>query len=305
MTINYATSYQSALQDLFRAQGLFSADLWNSPSNALLRWDGVKHVKVPRLTIDEGMKDRTRREISGFGANYSNDYDDYELTNERYWQTLVDPIDVDETNQILSIANITQAFNVQQKMPEKDRFMFSKLFKSKVAIDGAASKDIVSEALTEDNILDVFDNWMADFAENNVSGQLQLYVTPQTHKLLKGAQAKNRVLQLSDSGNIDRRVYSLDDVQIKEVPSNLMHTAYDFTVGSAPVEGSKQIDMFLIANGVQIAPEKYAFSGLQAPEALTAGNWLYYEQLYNDVFLLKQKAVGIKFAVSDRAASNG
>jgi hypothetical protein len=105
----------------------------------------------------------------------------------------------------------------------------------------------------------------------------------------------NRTLTLTDPNNVQRTVYSLDDVTIRVVPSDLMQTAFDFTVGSKAVEDAQQINMFLIFNGVQIAPEKYSFVGFDAPTASNSGNYLYYEQSYNDVLLLKTKTKGIEF----------
>lgn len=298
-TINYAENYQSAIQQAFYDGHLFSSDLWNSPSNGIVKFDGAKHIKVPRLSIDEGRRDRARRTITQPVANYSNDWDSYELTNERYWSTLVDPLDVDESNAVISIANVTKQFNLDEKMPEMDREIFSKLYSRK---EEAADGGILTDTLTEENILEVFDNMMADFDESRITGSGRiLYVTPKVNSMLKRAEALNRQINLSDPGNIKRSVYSLDDVTIKVVPSDLMQTAYDFTVGSKLVDDAKQIEMFLIYNGVQIAPQKYSFAGFDAPTASNSGNYLYYEQSYDDVFLLKTKTKGIQFVVADKA----
>lgn len=298
-TINYAEAYQQAIQQAFYDGHLFSQDLWNSPSNNVIKFDGAKHIKVPRLSIDEGRRDRARRTITQPVANYSNDWDSYELTNERYWSTLVDPSDVDESNMVISIANITKQFNLDEKMPEMDRQMFSKLYSRK---EEAADGGILTDTLTEENILEVFDNMMADFDESRITGSGRiLYVTPKINSMLKRAEALNRQINLSDPGNIKRSVYSLDDVTIKVVPSDLMQTAYDFTVGSKLLDDAKQIQMFLIFNGVQIAPQKYSFAGFDAPTASNSGNYLYYEQSYDDVFLLKTKTKGIQFVVADKA----
>src|SRR5699024_9539722 len=138
------------IQQAFYDGHLFSANLWNSPSNGVIKFDGAKHIKVPRLTIDEGRRDRARRTITQPNANYSNDWDSYELTNERYWSTLVDPSDVDESNMVISIANITKQFNLDEKMPEMDRQMFSKLYQEKVA---AADGGLHTDTFDEKNIL--------------------------------------------------------------------------------------------------------------------------------------------------------
>lgn len=298
-TVNYADAYQQAIQQAFYDGHLFSSDLWNSPSNSIIKFDGAKHIKVPRLTIEQGRQDRTRRTITAIQANYSNDWDSYELTNERYWSTLVDPSDVDESNMVISIANITKQFNLDEKMPEMDRQMFSKLYQEKVA---AADGGIHTDTLSEANILEVFDSMMADFDEARISGPGRiLYVTPQVNSMLKRADALNRQINLNDAGNLKRSVYSLDDVTINVVPSDLMQTAYDFTVGSKIKDDAKQIEMFLIFNGVQIAPQKYSFVGFDAPSAANSGNYLYYEQSYDDVLLLKTKTKGIEFVTAEKS----
>lgn len=300
-TINYAEAYQQAIQQAFYDGHLFSANLWNSPSNGVIKFDGAKHIKVPRLTIDEGRRDRVRRTITQPNANYSNDWDSYELTNERYWSTLVDPSDVDESNMVISIANITKQFNLDEKMPEMDRQMFSKLYQEKVA---AADGGLHTDTLDEKNILTAFDNMMVNFDEARIPQQNRvLYLTPKNNAILKRAEAMNRELNLKDPNNVQRTVYSIDDVTIVVVPSDLMQTAFDFTVGSKAVDDAKQIEMFLIYNGVQIAPQKYSFVGFDAPSAVNSGNYLYYEQSYDDVLLLKTKTKGIEFVTSDKAAS--
>lgn len=296
--INYADKYQQAVQQAFYDGHLYSQALWNSPSNSMITFDGAKHIKVPRLTITEGRKDRQRRTITQPGVNYSNDYDVYELKNERYWSTLVDPLDVDETNMVVSIANITRQFNLDSKMPEKDREMFSKLYNEKVAYDG--TDGIHTESIDEKNVLQLFDQMMSDLDEARVPAEGRLlYVTPKMNSILKRADALNRTIVVSDPSNITRTVHSLDEVTITVVPSDLMQTAFDFTTGSKLKNDAKQIDMFLISNGVQIAPEKYTFVGFDQPSAATSGNYLYYEQSYDDVLLLSTKTKGIEFVISD------
>ena len=299
-TVNYAEQYQKAVQQAFYDGHLYTAPLWNSPSNGLISFDGAKHIKLPRLTIEEGRRDRKRREITDIKANYSNDWDSYELTNERYWSTLVDPSDIDQTNYVVSIANITRQFNLDEKMPEMDKYMFSKLFLEKQTKDGG--KGITTDTLDEKNILTAFDNMMVDFDEARIPNQNRyLYVTPKINAILKQAEAMNRGLTLKDPNNVQRTVYSLDDVNIVVIPSDLMQTAYDFTVGAKTIDDSKQIEMMLIYNGVQIAPEKYTFAGFDSPSAKSSGNWLYYEQAYNDVLLLNTKTAGIQFVIADKA----
>lgn len=299
MTVNYADAYQNAVQEAFYDGHLYSSDLWNSPSNSLVTFDGAKHIKLARLNIDEGRKDRARRTITQPVANYSNDWDSYELTNERYWSTLVDPLDIDETNMVVSMANITKQFNIQEKMPEMDREMFSKLYTQKETLD--SGDGISTDTLDEKNILVAFDNMMANFDEASVpSNGRFLYVTPKINAILKRADAMNRTVVVGDAQNIQRSVYSLDAVTIVVVPAHLMQTKFDFSVGSKEVDDAKLIEMMLIYNGAQIAPQKYAFAGFDEPSAQNGGNYLYYENSYDDVLLLRTKTKGIEFVIGDK-----
>lgn len=307
MAINYADKYQKAVIDGFYPDVLYSSALWQSPSNKTINFLDAKHIKVPRLSILSGRQNRDRRTITQPAANYSLDYDVYELTNERYWSTLVDPSDIDESNQLLSIANITRQYNLDSKMPEKDREMFSKLFSQRQAANTAEGLDqntgIHSESLDAANILKAYDQMMRNFdrARIPVQGRI-LYVDTGTYYMLKEAEAVNRTIIVGDPQNINRSVRSLDEVTVVAVPEDLFQTKFDFTNGSKTVADAKQIKMMLIYNGVQISPEKYDFVGLDAPAAANSGNWLYYEQSYDDVLLLKPKFRGVEFFIAEKDA---
>lgn len=307
MAINYADKYQEAVIDGFYPNALYSSALWQSPSNKTINFLDAKHIKVPRLSILSGRQNRDRRTITQPAANYSLDYDVYELTNERYWSTLVDPSDIDESNQLLSIANITRQYNLDSKMPEKDREMFSKLFSQRQAANTAEGLDqnagIHSESLDATNVLKAYDQMMRNFdrARIPVQGRI-LYVDTGTYYMLKEAEAVNRTIIVGDPQNINRSVRSLDEVTVVAVPEDLFQTKFDFTNGSKTVTDAKQIKMMLIYNGVQISPEKYDFVGLDAPAAANSGNWLYYEQSYDDVLLLKPKFRGVEFFIAEKDA---
>lgn len=297
-TLNFATAYQQGLQARYSQNGLlYSQRLWNSPSNNIIKWTGQKTVKLPKLLILNGRKDRARRSISSVEANYENQWETYELTNERYWSTLVDPSDVDETNQVVSIANITRTYNDEEKIPEMDKQMFSTLYARKVAADGDAS--IKKIALTKANILDTFDDLMTamDEAEVPLEGRV-LYLTPTVRRVLKAAEGLSRSMSVqNNNGEIDRRVARLDEVELLPVPSSRFKTVYDFTDGAKDDLTAKQIGMMLIHIPCMAAPQKYAFAGLDAPSAANSGNYLYYEQSYDDVILFQTKTDGVAFVI--------
>ncbi|TPR21442.1 capsid protein [Apilactobacillus timberlakei] len=294
--LNYAEDYKTAYDEKFRPL-LTSSDLWASPSNNTFKFDGTSHIKVPEISVDSGRTDRKRNDLSmGHLADYSNDWTDYKLRFDREWKASVDPRDVDDTKQLTTIGNITGEYNRSQKVPEQDCYMYSELFKQKAASD---ADGVHTETLDENNVLKAFDGMMERMDNFSVTGERQLYVTPKINKILERANVQNRLASVNGNGNIDRSVYSLDDVTIKVVPASRMKTDFDFSVGVKQKDSAKQIQMFLIVNGVQIAPDKYQFAGLQAPSALTNGNYLYYESEFADVFLLKNKMAGYEVYVEE------
>lgn len=297
--LNYATAYQTGLQQRYAANGLlYTQKLWNSPSNSIIKWTGQKEVKLPKLLIKNGRKDRARRSISGIEANYENQWETYQLTNERYWSTLVDPSDIDETNHVTSIANITKVYNDEEKIPEMDKQMISTLFERKQALGGGDG--IITLTLTEENFLKTFDDLMTEMDEQGVPAVGRtIFCTPVIRTLIKNLKDFGRTLSVqNNSGEINRIINRLDEVTVEPaIPSDRMKTLYDFTTGAVADPTAKQIQMMLIHIPCMAAPQKYSFVGLDAPSAANSGNYLYYEQSYDDVIVFETKHEGLAFVI--------
>ena len=221
-------------------------------------------------------------------------------------------MDIDQTNMVTTIANITQVFNEEQKFPEMDAYTISKIYHDwTTSITGDAAhgaytgKTASTTALSETTILGEFDDLMLKMDNANVppNGRI-LYVTHEIKKVLNNAQidANNtlgRSISVESGPNaIDRRVSRLDEVQVIGVPATLMKTAYNFTTGWTPATGAKQINMMLIHPLAVITPVSYTFSRLDAPNALSEGKYVYYEESFEDVFILNKKADAIQFNIT-------
>ncbi|MBY2107363.1 capsid protein, partial [Clostridioides difficile] len=66
--------------------------------------------------------------------------------------------------------------------------------------------------------------------------------------------------------------------------------------------GAKQIFMSLIHPSAIITPVSYQFSTLDEPRAVTEGKYLYFEESFEDVFILNKKADAIQFVVEGDGA---
>lgn len=291
--LNYAQAYAQALAQAYPYVLHFAA-LRSTENDSRYRWTGAKTIEIPSLTTT-GRVDGDRDTIGTAKRNFNNAWEPKTLTNHRKWSTLVHPLDIDETNQVASIQNITKVFNEEQKFPEMDAYLISKLYADWVAAGGTAD----STALTVDNILTVFDGYMVAMDEANVPkvGRI-LYTTPAIKSVLKNAKELARSIKNGEA-NIQRAVASLDEVKIEDVPSALMKTVYDFTEGWKAGVSAKQINMALTHPSAVITPEKYSFAQLDAPSAGSEGKWVYFEESYDDVFLLNKRKDAIMFNVSD------
>jgi hypothetical protein len=288
--LNYAEQYQQALQQAFKV-GLKFNDIYNTANNRLIKWSGAKTIQVPNITTG-GFVDVNRDAVTGFTRRVDNSWIPMTLEHDREFSTLVDPVDIDETNMAVTIANITQVFNTEHKIPEMDKYAASKIYAEFVANGGVVN----TTALTNANILSTFDTWMAemDDAEVPSDGRI-LYVTATTNTMIKNAEQLQRSMEIrGEAGNANRSIRSLDDVKIEIVPSSRMKSAYDFTNGAVAAVGAEQINMMLVHPGAFYAPQKYEFVSLDEPTAKTGGKYLYYERKYWDVFAIPQKIAAIK-----------
>lgn len=294
MAINYVTTFETQLQQQY-ARELTSSAL--TTDNA--RFIGAQTVKIPKLSLT-GYKDHSR--AGGWNAgSYSNDFETKQLLHDRDVSFYVDVEDVDETNQILSAANITSVFNTTQSIPELDCYRYSKLYADYKALGG------VPDATVLDNktALQVFDQLMENMDEAGVPLEgRQLYVTSHVNTLLKQAADIQRFVQAdSNTGSLNRTVHSLDDVSINKIPSDRMKTVYDFTTGFATGVGAQQINMILTHPTATIAPIKRNSIYLWAPGTHTQGDgWLYQNRSFTDLFVIEAKVPGIQMNVTPIAS---
>lgn len=291
--VNYAEQYLQALSQDFPFT-LHYGKLYASPANGRYRFVNSKTIEVPSLSV-KGRKDANRDTIVTPARNWDNDWTPLTLTQERYWDTLVHPKDIDQTNMTASIGNITRVYNEEEKFPEMDSYLISKVF----ADYQAASKTPDTTALTDQNVLTIFDKLYQQMFEDRVPTMgLTLYIDPATDTLLKNAKAIVRELALGPNKSIiERAIARLDGVDIVPVPSDLIKTLYDFTQGATPAATAKQIHMFLVQPSCVITPVTYDVAALDEPCAKTNMKWYYYEESHEDVFILPNKANGVAFNV--------
>lgn len=302
--LNYADQYQRTLEQNFPYVLNYGA-LYASPNNGKYRWLDSKTIEIPSISTT-GRVDADRDTIAFAQRNYQNAWVPKTLTNERKWSTLVHPRDIDETNMVATIGNITQVFNEEHKFPEMDAYLISTTYDlwTKAKNPDTGELHVAdTTTLTTANILSVFDSLMLKMDNGRVPGNGRiLYVPFEVLNILKEAEKISRSMDITSGPNaIDRRVNRLDQVEVIGVPSTLMKTLYDFSEDYKIDDDAQQINMFLVHPSAVITPVSYTFSRLDAPSAMSEGKYVYYEESFEDVFILDNKSNAIQFNVS----SNG
>lgn len=287
---NYAAEYSRALAQAYPYLSYFSALLASNNSNRYRSGMG-KTMYIPIVTVN-GAHDTNRSRIDGvFERNWANQWQAVELQMDREWDTLVDPMDIDETAGVAQIANITRAFVEQQKVPEMDAFIASKLASFASAFGGTST-----QSLTSSTILTEWDNALAYMTNQRVNrDRVVAYMTPATYKLLKQATGMTRFIEVTSGiRDVDRNIARLDGVTVVEVPDDMMKTAYTFTTGWAVDTSTAQQINFLLVDPEAVAfPIKYETAMVSAPTAQSKGKYLYYERYYYGGFVLDQRQAGV------------
>ena len=288
--VNYAAEYSRALANAYPYLSYFGA-IWASPNSALYRTGMGKTMYIPSITTS-GAVDVNRNQINGtFNRNWNNTWQAVELQMDREWNTLVDPMDITETGDVATIANITRSFVELQKVPEMDAFLASSLAKFAGDFGGVST-----QSLTSSSILTEWDNALEYMTNQRVNrDRLIAYMTPGTYKLLKQATGMTRFIEVTNGiRDVDRNIARLDGVTVVEVPNDMMKTAYTFTEGWAiDTAHAAQINFLLVDPMAVAAPVKYETAMMSAPTAQSKGKYLYYERYYYGAFILNQRQAGV------------
>lgn len=292
---DYAEKFERELQQKY-ARELTSNSLFGSNPN--VKFMNAQTIKLPKITVS-GYKDHNRSALGFNGGTVTNEWEPKKLEHDRDIELFIDPLDVDETNLVLEMANLTNTFENEQVIPETDSYVYSKLYAEADRYKTVGAK-VDTTVLTKANILDWFDDRMGEMDDLGVPEEgRELRLTSDMYKLLKQADGISRMLDVSKGNNIDRRVHSIEDVKIIKVPSARFKTAYNFTNGCVVDDTAKQINMMLCHPSCQVSRQRYSYIKVFTPghDSRTADKYLYQNRKFWDSFMIENKACGMAFNV--------
>lgn len=296
--LNYATEYARELAQAY-PYTLYFGRIWSATKPEVKFLDN-KTIQLPSLTTT-GRVDGDRDTIGTFARNFDNNWESKTLKNHRTWGTLVHPRDIDETNQVASIANITKVFNEEQKFPELDALAISTLYTLKNEQEAVSA--LAKGTITKENVLEYFDGLMDKMDEARVpqTGRI-LYVDTYTKTMIDTAKESARFLSASDVAT-KRSLSRIDEVEIISIPTALMKTAYNFVAsgngGFNASDDAKNVKMLLVHLSAVIPAINYEFAQLESPSALSQGKYVYFEESFEDLFIYNKKHTAIQFIVEN------
>ena len=287
--VDYAKEYSQALANAYPYLSYFP-EIWAGENAQLYQPGKGKTMYIPTM-VTSGARAADRDQITGtFNRNWNNTFTPVTLEMDREWDTLVDPMDMEETNAVATIANITKAFNQFQKIPEMDAFLAAKLY-SFVTPD--------TSTINASTFLNKWDGWLEQLANARASlDRVVCYMRPGIYSIMKQCNGMTRYFHVNEKSGgegqpINRLVAEMDGVTIRVVPDSIMKSAFDFTEGWAPATGNKQINVILLSTDAVAAPVKYETSMISEPTAQSKGKYLYYERYYYGAFKLAERSDAI------------
>lgn len=283
MSINYITKHEGQFEKRLM-QGALTANLETPKVN----WLGARSFELPTISVT-GYKAHTRSKGYNSGT-VSNDKNVYTLGFDRDVEFFVDTADVDETNQELSAANISNTFISEHATPEVDAYRFSKIATSAITNGHYKQEDDYSE-------VNVFSRLKAAILPIRKYGasNIVVYVSSEIMDFLERSKDFTRSIATTSPQGIDTRVTSIDGVEFIEVWDDArFKTQFDFTTGFVKSSGGKDINFLVVTKPAVVAKAKFNSIYLFAPGQHTEGDgYLYQNRLYHDLFVLKSKQDGV------------
>lgn len=294
-TIQFATTFQQTLDKQVAQQAVTG---WMEPNASMVHYSGGREVKIPKIVMD-GLAnyDRSKGYVQG---SVTLEYQTREMTQDRGRKFLLDAMDVDETNFVMTASTVAGEFQRVRVIPEIDAYRISRL--ARIAGTGrtrayTAAANSVLGALIDDIYT------VRDKVGDGVPLVVQI-AFPLLAMMSKSTEFSRQVA-LTDfaQGGITTRVRAIDDVPLLPCTSGLMKTAFTFKGGTEAGEeaggfeaaaGAVDINWQVIAKSAPIAISKTDVPRVFDPMTNQSANaWQVDYRKYHDLWVLDNQMDGL------------
>jgi hypothetical protein len=294
--LEFATILQKGLDEQMTAS---AASGWMEQNAGQLIYNGGAEVKIPVMSLD-GLGDYDR--ATGFvdGA-VTLTHQTKTLTQDRGRSFMIDAMDVDETNFIVTATTVIGQFQKLRIVPEVDAYRFSKI--AEYAIDGGRAATYTP---AENSILDrLNDDLYAIWDTIGEDVSLVICMSSAVSRILDNSDKLQRKLDVTQftSGAVSTKVRSYNDVPILRVPSKRMCTKYDFQTGGTGQTGggfkvaddAEAINWIVTARTAPIAVSKTDTVRIFDPSTnQKAHAWKIDFRKYHDLWIPENKLAAVR-----------
>lgn len=224
MAINLVTRFQPYVDEAFTA-GSKASMLTNHDFN----WSGAHTIKIHKVnTVPMSDYDRagTGENTSRYGAlgKVENTIEEMTLTKDRSFTFVIDTLDNDETDGVLSAA---AALGRQQReviIPEVDTYVYS-------VMTANAGTKVTSVTLTSNNLYDEIIQATETMDNNDVpdTGRI-LTVTPATYRLLKKCPDLDIDCDITAEQKAKGVVGMIDGMDVVKLPAKRLPAKFGFMI---------------------------------------------------------------------------
>jgi hypothetical protein len=298
--LEYSTGFQTVLDETIVAQ---STSGWMEGNAGQVIYNGGREIKIPVIgTAGLANYDREKGFKEG---SVSLTYETKSMTMDRGRTFLLDAMDVNETNFVVTASNVLASFQREKVAPEIDAYRYSKI--AQMAID----KDKISVAvITEANVLTQLNNDMYAILDKVGEGaQLVISMSTAVAKILDNSEKLLKKLDVTNftTGAITTKVKMYNDSPVLRVPSSRMYSKYQFldadtstdTAGFAKANDAVAINWIISARTTPIAISKTDKVRVFEPNAnIKADAWKVDYRKYHDLWITDNKMDTVRVSLA-------
>lgn len=289
--INYVKLYGKELDQKLTQQAM-TAEI-ETPN---VDWEGGQSFYVPTISMG-GYGDHSRN--GGWNRqDVELKRELYTLEQDRDVEFFIDRMDVEESGDTATMAEISTKFIQERATPEIDAYRFGKLCDYAIA-EGRS----ITEEINEGNVFRELKRRLLDMRKYGTSNLL-IYVSSETMDALERSTEFRRDISVMDqsNGRIESRVTHIDGVRIVEVwDKERFNTKHTFLPGGGGFEpNGEDINFLVVAKPAIIAKAKHQAIFLFGTGQHTLGDgFLYQNRIYHDLFKMKHKQDALFVSVKE------
>ncbi len=262
---------------------------WMEDNAGQVIYNGGDEVKIPKISLT-GLADYDRDSGYNQGA-VTFKYQTKNLTMDRGRKFMLDSIDVDETNFVMSASAVMSEFQRTQIIPEVDAYRYSKIYELAKTNYGRLYTPSVS------TILSTLNSDITAVQDSAGAADLVIIMPYTVADMLDNNEKISRSINAADfkQGEINLKVKTYNGIPIIRVPSVRMKTEYIFKDGKssdqtdggfAPTSTATQINWIICPRSAPIAVSKTDNFKIFDPVVnQTADAWLIQYRKFHDIWI--------------------